>query len=219
MAVDDEKLDLLVRQAAPVVDVEAAELDRTLQLLAADIMRSDAAPVGGEVVELSSRRWRRRVVVPLAAGVVLATAAAGFTTWYDSNTADFGEALEQYTTELPLPPGTDREAYVAHVRAQGFERPTAVSDVGTGSMVAYYGFCTWAQAWEVRDAAGDGAGAAEAVTAMRAAAAASAITVVDGGGVVADLEQVAEAAARGDRGRVATELANNCSGLPLDGIR
>ena len=215
---DDKKLDVLVRQAAPVVNVDPAELDKTLQLLAGDIMRSEAAPVGGEVVELSSRRWRRRVVVPLAAGVVLATAAAGFTTWYDSNTADFGEALEQYTAELPLPPGTDREAYVDYVRAQGFERPTAISDVGTRSMVAYYGFCTWAQAWEVRDAAGDGAGAGEAVTAMRAAAVAPANVVTDGGGVVANMERVADAAARGDRDRVAEELANNCS-VPLDGIR
>jgi hypothetical protein len=215
---DDKKLDVLVRQAAPVVNVDPAELDKTLQLLAAGIMRSDAAPLGGEVVELSSRRWRRRVVVPLAAGVVLATAAAGFTTWYDSNTADFGEALEQYSAKLPLPPGTDREAYVADVRAQGFERPTAISDVSTRSMVAHYGFCTWAQAWTVRDAAGDEAGASEAVAAMRAAAVAPAIKVVDAGGVVANLEQVADAAARGHRDRVAEDLANNCS-VPLDGIR
>ena len=78
---------------------------------------------------------------------------------------------------------------------------------------------SWAQAWEVRNAAGDGAGAGEAVTALRAGAVAPAIKVVDAGGVVADLERVAEAAARGGRDRVAQELANNCSGLPLDGIR
>jgi hypothetical protein len=216
VTVEDDELDVLVRSAAPVVDVDEAQLDRTLQLLATDIVTTGAAPVGGE---LSGRRWRRRVVVPLAAGVVLATAAAGFTTWYDSSTADFGDALEQYAAELPLPPGTDRDAYVADVRAQGLERPTAVSDVTTRAMVAYFGSCTWAQAWEVRDAAGDGAGAAEAVTALRAAAAAPVLTVTDGGGVVSNLEQVADAAARGDRDRVAAELATNCATLPLDGVR
>lgn len=216
---DNKRLDVLVREAAPVVGVGTAEgLDRTLQLLAADIMQANAAPFAGKVTVLSSRRWRRRVVVPLAAGVVLATAAAGFVQWYDTSTADFTEALQQYTAELPLPEGANREAYVADVRAQGLERPMAVSDVSTRSMVAYYGVCTWAAAWDVRDRVGDASGAAEAVTALRRAVAAPALSVTDGGGVVANLEQVADAAARGDRDRVEQELANNCSTLPLGGI-
>jgi hypothetical protein len=218
--VDDKRIDTLVRQAAPVVELgPAVELDRTLQLLAADVMKTEAAPVARGATVLSSRRWRPRAVVPLAAGIVLATAAAGFTQWYDTNTADFGEALQQYTAELPLPPGADREAYVADVQAQGLERPMAVSDVSTRSMVAYYGFCTWAAAWDVRNSGGDVTGAAEAVTALRAAAAVPGLSRTDGGGVVTNLEQVADAAARGDRQRVAMELKNNCSGLPLDGIR
>jgi hypothetical protein len=53
---------------------------------------------------------------------------------------------------------------------------------------------------------------------MRAAAVAPANVVTDGGGVVANMERVADAAARGDRDRVAEELTNNCS-VPLDGIR
>jgi hypothetical protein len=211
---------MLVREAAPVVGVGAAEeLDKTLQLLAADIVKAGEVPVSGDGTELSPRRWRRLVVAPLAAGVVLATAAAGFIQWYDTRTADFAEALQQYTAQLPLPPGADRDAYVADVRAQGLERPMAVSDVATRSMVAYYGVCTWVAAWDVRDRAGDASGAAEAVTALRRAVAAPALSRTDGGGVVANVEQVADAAARGDRDRVGSELENNCSTLPLDGIR
>ena len=138
--VDDDRIEAMVRQAAPGVAVGPPEdLERTLEALAADIVAAEPRRAPARVGSLEERRGRRRYRMPLLAGAAVLTAAAGFAQWYDTSTPDFAEVLEQYTDEVPLPPGTDEAAYVAQVRTQGLERPGQVSDTGVRSMVAYYG--------------------------------------------------------------------------------
>lgn len=217
---DSDRTDDLVRGAAPPVRLDPnSELESVLQHLAVEVIRTQPARSGRGTAFRLLRRWRRLWPVPVATGVVLLTAAAGFAVWHDSASPDFGRALDEYSAELPLPPGTDRAAYVDQVRGQGLERPAQVSDLGVRSMVSGYGVCAWLAAWDVRHDAGDAAAEAEAVEALRRAVAAPAIRATDGGGVVANLGQVVDAAARGDEARVAVELHGNCAGLPLDGIR
>ncbi|MFC6020133.1 hypothetical protein ACFP2T_28565 [Plantactinospora solaniradicis] len=217
---DNDRIDDLVRSAAPPAPSDPdSELGNVLQHLAVEVVRTQPARSRRGTVSRLLRRWRRLWPVPVAAGAVLLTAAAGFAVWHDSASPDFGRALDDYSAELPLPPGTDRAAYVAQVRDQGLERPAQVSDLGVRSMVSGYGVCAWLAAWDARHDAGDDAAEAEAVEALRRAIAAPAIRATDGGGVVANLGQVVDAAARGDEARVAVELHGNCAGLPLGGIR
>ncbi|MBE1488641.1 hypothetical protein [Plantactinospora soyae] len=217
---DSDRPDDLLRSAAPPVRLDPdGELGDILHHLATEVVRAQPARSRRRSPSGFLGRWRRLWPVPVGAAAVLLTAAAGFAVWHDSASPDFARALDDYSAQLPLPPGTDRAAYLDQVRDQGLERPAQVSDLGVRSMVSGYGVCTWLAAWNVRYDAGDAAATAEAVEALRLAIAAPAIRATDGGGVVAALGQVVEAAARGDRVRVAAELDGNCAGLPLDGIR
>jgi hypothetical protein len=233
VTMDNERIDELVRRAAPTTPFLSGP---ALREIAAEVISTPAAaeqPIASISTLVGSRErsrsaqhqpgrrgWRRRrVVLPLAAATALLAAAAGFTVWYDTTTADFEQALQRYSSELSLPPGTDRDAYVAQLRAQGLERPLQISEEGVNSMVSHYGACTWLKAWQVRTDAKDTAGAKQALETYRRAIASPALKVNDGGGVVANLERVADAAAAGNRARVAQELKNNCSSLPSDGIR
>jgi hypothetical protein len=217
---DSDRIDELVRNAMPAVPPGKDErINDLLYGLAVDVVGEQPARTrvgrGGAVVW-----WRRRLLIaPLAAGAVLLSAAAGFAVWHDSTSPDFERAVTRYTSELALPPGTDRAAYVALLRDQGQQAPFSVSDLGVESTVSYYGVCAWLTAWDRRHAAGDGAGAAQAVTALRRAVDAPSLEATDGGGTMENLRQVVAAADRGDRSRVERELDNNCVGLPLDGVR
>ncbi|MFU8872802.1 hypothetical protein [Micromonospora sp. SL4-19] len=216
---DDDRIDQLVASAAPAATIATdEEIGSLLHHMAGDVIQEQPARSRSGFAGDSSR-WRRLLVAPLAAGAVMLTAAAGFVVWHDSASPDFEQALTQYTAELPLPPGTDRAAYVAQVREQGLEQPVTVSDLTVNGIVSYYGVCAWLTAWDRRHAAGDEAGEAEAVTALRRAITAPALGATDGGGVVENLQQVVAAAAAGDRSPVDTELNANCAGLPLEGIR
>jgi hypothetical protein len=217
---DSDSTDGLVRYAAPPVRWdEDGVLGNVLRDLATEVISTSPADPSRGRRSVLTRRRRRLWAVPLAVGVVSLTAAAGFAIWHDSASPDFARALDDYSAQLPLPPGTDRAGYVAQVRDQGRERSAQISDLGVRSMVSGYGVCAWLTAWDARHGAGDVAAEAEAVAALRLAVAAPALRATDGGGVVAGLEQVVEAAARGDRAPVAAELDHNCVGLPLDGIR
>lgn len=202
---NDDDLDLLVRGTAPRPD-PGPDLDDVLQRMATGIRTR-----GG--------RRKRLLVAPLAAGAVLLTAAAGYAVWHDSASPGFESAVASHVSRLELPPGTDRDAYIALLTEQGRQSPTAVSDLAINSSAAYYGVCAWLTAWDIRHDAGDRDGAAEAVTALGRAVEAGPLRATDGGGVVGNLREVAAAAARGDRSPVAAELGANCAGLPLDGIR
>jgi hypothetical protein len=232
VTMDNERIDELVRRAAPTTPFLSGQV---LREIAAEVISTPAAaeqPIAsitalvgsrkrsGSIQQPGRRGWRRRrVLVPLAAATALLAAAAGFTVWYDTTTVDFEQVLQRYSSELSLPPGTDRDAYVALLRAQGLERPLQISDLSVNSMVSAYGSCTWLKAWQVRTEAKDTAGAKQALEAYRRAIASPARKATDGGGVVANMERVAESAAAGNRARVAQELQNTCSSLPLDGIR
>jgi hypothetical protein len=217
---DSDRIHELVRNATPAVPPGEDEgINGMLHQLAVDVVREQPArtrvTAAGAVVW-----WRRRLLMaPLAAGAVLLSAAAGFVVWHDSTSPDFGRALTRYTSELELPPGTDSAAYVAQVRDQGRQQPASISDLAVDTMVSYYGVCAWLTAWDRRHAAGDGAGAAQAVTALGRAVDAPALETTDGGGTMENLRQVVAAAGRGDRATVVRELDANCAGLPLGGIR
>ncbi|GGN62451.1 hypothetical protein GCM10010112_20610 [Actinoplanes lobatus] len=200
---DDDRLDLLVREAKPLTVAPDPAL---LHRMARDIARPPLLR-------------RRLVAVPLAAGVALSLAAAGYMTWHDSASGDFERVVAEHTARLELPPGADRAAYAAQLREQGSRSPSSVSDLAIASSAAYYGVCAWLTAWDRRHTAGDTAGAAQAVEGLNRAVDAGPLAATDGGGVVGNLRRVAAAAARGDRTPVSTELRANCSGLPLDGIR
>jgi hypothetical protein len=217
---DSDRIDELVRNAMPAVPPGEDEgINDLLYGLAVDVVGEQ--PARARVGATGALVWwrRRLLIAPLAAGAVLLSAAAGLAVWHDSTSPDFERAVTSYTSELALPPGTDRAAYVALLRDQGQRQRFSVSDLDVESTVSYYGVCTWLTAWDRRHAAGDGAGAAQAVTALRRAVDAPALEATDGGGVVENLRQVVAAAGRGDRSRVVRELDNNCVGLPLDGVR
>jgi hypothetical protein len=204
MTIDDERLDRMIREAAPRSE-PGPELDDVLDRLAAGIAR----PRRGA-------RW----VAPLAAGaVLLSTAAAGYAIWHDTASGDFERAAAARVAALELPPGTDRAAYVAQLAEQGRRSPSSISDLGLNSSASYYAVCAWLTAWDRRQAAGDTAGAAGAVAALDGAVAADPLRATDGGGVVDHLRRVAAAAGRGDREPVAAELGANCAGLPLGEVR
>jgi hypothetical protein len=218
MGWNDDQIDQLVRRSAPPpTSGTDEEITSLLRGLAADIVddhrRSRSRPI------VAVPRWRRRLVVPLAAGAVLLSVAAGFAVWHDSDSAAFEKSVEDHTARLELPPGIDRAAYVAQLREQGRERPVTLSEQSVKSMSSHYAVCAWLTAWDRRHAAGDRSGSAEAVTALRRAVEAPALAANDGGGVVANLQKVAAAAAAGDRPPVQRELAANCATLPLDGVR
>ncbi|HEX8627561.1 MAG TPA: hypothetical protein VF755_05260 [Catenuloplanes sp.] len=215
----DDRIDQLVREAAPAAKLGTDEqITALLDDLTVDVTSVRPAPVRLGTTRIRSR-WRRALVAPVAAGVVLLTAAAGFAVWYDSGSADFERALTQYTAQVALPPGTDRAAYIGQVRGQGRELRAEVSDLGVQSMVGHYAVCAWLTAWDRRHAAGDSVAEAEAIVGLRRAIGAPVMKATDGGGVIDNLDQVAAAAANGDRSRVARELIGNCGELPLDGVR
>lgn len=216
---EQQPVDRLIRTAAPATVADTPDIDRVLAELAAGIMAANpAGPRTAAVIELKRRR-RRMILAPAAAITLLLSTAAGYALWHQTDSPDFAQALDRYANALPLPPGTDSAAYVASVAAQGTALAGSMSDAGVESMASYYGFCAWATAWERRDAAGDHAGAASAASSLKKAAEAPALARDDGGGVVANLRSVANAATRVDREPVEQELRNNCSGLPLGGVR
>lgn len=203
MTIDDRELDALVRATAPRPD-PGPEVDGVLDRMASGIAR---------------RRPVRLVAAPLAVVAVLASAAAGYAIWHDSASTDFTGVVSRHVSGLELPPGTDRAAYVARFAEQGRRSPSSISDVAVASSVAHYGVCAWLAAWDHRHAAGDTAGATQAVTALNRAVEAGPLRATDGGGVVDNLRRVAAAAARGERAAVVTELTANCSSLPLGEVR
>lgn len=216
---EQDTFDRMIRTAAPAIVADTPDIDRVLAELAAGIMAANpAGPRTAAVIELKRRR-RRMILAPAAAITLLLSTAAGYALWHQTDSSDFAQALDRYVNALPLPPGTDSAAYVASVAAQGTALAGSMSDAGVESMVNYYGFCAWATAWERRDAAGDHAGAAFAASSLMKVAEAPALARDDGGGVVANLRSVANAATRVDREPVEKELRNNCSGLPLGGVR
>lgn len=214
----------LLKDAAPHplgagADADRA-VDRLLEAMAADVMATQpAGPRLAAVIALKRRR-RGMVGVTAAAGVVLAlTAATAVTVWRSTAAPDFAKSVARYVEQAPLPPGTDRAAYVELLRVQGTEHPGSVTDAGVRGSVGYYASCAWLTSWEARHEAGDAAGEAQALSAYRDAIRSPWLSEVDAGGVVANLEEVADAAARGDQGRVAQELDVNCDGLPLGGVQ
>jgi hypothetical protein len=218
--VDDDRMDDLLRHAAPAVRFDEDDVPaEVLRVLASEVINTSPAGSPRRRRSFLNRRWRRVWAVPLAAGVVALSAAAGLEIWHNTASPDFVRVLDDYSAHLPLPPGTDRAAYVAQVRDQGKQLNAAVSDLGVQSMVSHYGVCAWLTAWDVRHSAGDPVAEAQAVEALRRAVAAPALREADGGGVVAGLERVVAAAARGDRAPVVAELGYNCADAPLDGIR
>ena len=219
---DRENVDQALMDAAPppVSEDAAREVDRLLQAMACDVMA--AQPAGPHVAAVVALKRRRRglAYTPVVLGVALAlSAAAAVTIWHSTASPDFAEVVSRYVAQTPLPPGTDRGAYVDQLSAQGTAVNGSMSEAGVRSMVAYYGSCAWLTSWEVRHDAGDAAGEAVALTSYRAAIGSAWLAAADGGGVVKNLTAVADAAARGDRERVATELRANCGDLPLDGVR
>lgn len=221
-AVSPERVEQLLKDAAPrPVGAEPdTNVDRLLQAMAADVMA--AQPAGPRLAAVVALKRRRRglVVAPAVAGVVLAlTAATAVTVWRSTAAPDFAETVSRYVEQAPLPPGTDRAAYVELLRVQGTEHPGSVTDAGVRGSVGYYASCAWLTSWETRHEAGDAAGEAQALSAYRDAIGSPWLSEVDAGGVVANLEEVADAAARGDQGRVAQELDVNCDGLPLGGVQ
>lgn len=216
-----DPLDRRLREVDPLRWLsQDREVDDLMRALSSDVIA--AAPNGPRSLGIVARRKARRrrtLWAPLGVGVLALTTAAGVMQWYDTASPDFGAALDSYSSELPLPPGTDRSAYVAYVQGQGKGQPTSMSDSGVESMVSYYGVCTWLAAWDHRHGVADTTGAVAAVKALRQAVDAPALSRDDGGGVVANLRRVADAAAAGDGVVVTTELTANCAGLPLSGIR
>ncbi|MEV4281747.1 hypothetical protein [Actinoplanes xinjiangensis] len=215
---NDTRLDQLVRDAAPATrfgtDEEVTGLLRQLAADVASNQRQARTGLGGTLT-----RWRKLLIAPVAVGILAVTAAAGYAIWHDSDSAGFERAVDDHTARLELPPGTDRAAYAAQLRQQGRDKQVTLSDLATQSMAEHYGVCAWLTAWDRRHAAGDDAGQAQAVTALRRAIGAPAMTATDGGGVIANLREVAAAAARGDRRPVTRELQANCTAAGLDGIR
>jgi len=166
------------------------------------------------------RRRRGTLVAPAVAVVGLAlTAAAALTIWHNTASPDFAALSSHYVAQVSLPPGTDSAAYVEELREWAEGHPGSVAEVSIRSTVGYYASCAWLTSWEVRHDARDITGEAQALGAYREAISSPWLSEVDSGGVVANLEDVAAAAGRGDRAMVALELDRNCSGAPTDGIR
>jgi hypothetical protein len=186
-----------------------------------------------------ARRRRGRLVAVVAA-VLLVPATAGFayeigartgwfgnpafseedgSEWLRSDAPDFAAVLLSLRPALPLPRGAVWAEEVDRQVAVGRREPSLVRETGVRRGFESYARCAWLASWLNATERGGGRSAARAAGVIAGSVAWPATAATDGGGVVEHLREVAAAARRGDVAPVRAELAANCDGFPLRGIR
>jgi hypothetical protein len=148
--------------------------------------------------------------------------------WLSVTAPDFVEAAADLLPDyVSLPAGFDRARFATAVAQQIHDGivdgPDAASvsesgalmqETGVISMLELHARCEWRREWITAYDAGDTALAAHAVAMLAEAATWPATVSTDGGGVVAEEQRLADAAASGDRATVVGEGMRNCPALP-----
>ena len=228
-----DDLTALLLASRPPVD-EAALCEASVEL-ARETVRTSRV--------VRARRRRRLVgVVASVAVAVPATAAATYWTahtgehgdsslseenaseWLDVCAPDFAKvAAGLAPTSLALPAGVSWATATDRVVGgwtsgcdQGSSRTQA-----DGVRLSYesYAGCAWGVAWLRAEDRGDQAVQTDAVAGLRRQATSPVVADNDGGGVVASLTRVADAAAAGDAGPVRDQVAANCTSAWFEGVR
>ena len=207
--------------ADPIDDALLAspEVERLVSRLALEIAHEHPVP---------RKRTRRRARRSLALAAVLlgtvATAAGGYaltthTGWFGdpthseedgseylrSDARDFAAAVHGLVpTDVPTPPG-GWLPLIDEVVRDGRAQPGLVQETGVTATLAQKALCGWTAAWLA--GGGDRAAATDAIA---GAAGWRVIVATDGGGTVASLRALGDAARAGDKAPIARHHRANC---------
>lgn len=187
--------------------------------LPADRRRELRRIVLSEIVPKRAPRRTARRTLAVAIGVfVVATAGiAGAVTLLlptelDLSTEIFPEdrveAIARLGAGIPLPPGGSFDALV--------DVDWTEDERGLAGTLAFNAWCQWTGRW-IEGALNDDPGQQkESLAVMQDVPTWPQLVEVDGGGVIAGLTGIANAAQGGDLGTVATHYQTNCSGLNVE---
>ena len=192
-----------------------------------------------------ARARRRRRLVGVVASVAVAVPATAAATYWTAHTGEHGDpslseenasewldvcapdfasvAAGLAPTSLALPAGVSWAAATDRVvgswTAGCEEGPSRTQSDGVRLSYEFYAGCAWGVAWLRADDRGDRAARAAAAAELRRQAESPLVADNDGGGMVASLTRVADAAAAGDAGPVRDEVAANCTTAWFEGVR
>jgi hypothetical protein len=224
----------VLADAAPVRD----------EVIAAAVPRAAFADLAHSIVLADERprrafrpRGRRRwLVLALAALALVPTAAAvgelGARTgwfgdealteedgseWLRTDARDFRVVVAGLVPALELPAGARWQDEVDRQVRIGREQPGLMQETGVRATLESYARCAWLRYWLVnRD---DASRAERAARIVAWSAAWPATVATDGWGVREAIRRVAAAARADDVAAVRTELAVNCIGFRIGGVR
>ena len=127
--------------------------------------------------------------------------------YLDTGSPQIAAVAEELTRGLPLPAGARWAPFLERWPAP---EGGLMQRTGIAMQAEAYARCAWLTSWLGAHRDGDAGAAREAAAVLRRSATWPATAATDGGGVVASLTAVADAAAAGDPGPVRQEVAANC---------
>lgn len=127
--------------------------------------------------------------------------------WIDTSAIDFPEYLvTKYPNYVPLAPGHSRDDLIARVLAT-FTTPALTQEVSIRRGFEQIGYCDWIHEWNTN---ADPSARERATGVLREAIEWPAMNATDGGGIVANMRQIADHSEHGDEAAMRRAELNEC---------